>query len=68
MQNMTINIEGMSCGHCKKAVEDALKTLDGVSTAEVNLDTNSALIFYEEDKVDEEKIKDIVINAGYEVK
>ena len=68
MQTMTINIEGMSCDHCKKAVEAALQTLDGVCKAEVNLNTNSALISYEENKVAEEKIKDAVINAGYEIK
>lgn len=68
LQTMTINIEGMSCGHCKKAVEDALKTLDGVCEVEVNLDTNTALISYEKGKVAEVKIKDAVASAGYEVK
>ncbi|WP_156946509.1 copper ion binding protein [Desulfitibacter alkalitolerans] len=68
LQTMTISIEGMSCGHCKKAVEAALKTLDGVCEAEVNLDANSALVAYEKGKVTEEKIKDAVVSAGYEVK
>lgn len=26
-------IEGMSCGHCRKAVENALNSLDGVKAA-----------------------------------
>lgn len=68
LQTLTISIEGMSCGHCKKAVEDALKTLDGVCDVEVNLDANTALVYYEKAKVTENIIKDAVISAGYVVK
>ncbi|NQE00037.1 cation transporter, partial [Staphylococcus xylosus] len=35
MATETIKVEGMSCEHCKHAVEDALTNLDGVSTANV---------------------------------
>ena len=60
-----MKIEGMSCGHCKKRVEDALNALDGVQ-AEVDLDKKEALV--EMDQVVEDKIlKDTVEQAGYEV-
>ncbi len=67
-QTIVIGIEGMSCNHCKKAVEDALKTLDGVCEAEVNLEANNATVTFENDKTTEAKIKDAIISAGYEVK
>ncbi|MHC1715511.1 MAG: cation transporter, partial [Acidaminococcaceae bacterium] len=35
MQETIIKIEGMSCGHCKAAVEKALKAVAGVETAVV---------------------------------
>lgn len=35
----TIEVKGMTCGHCEKAVEGALKELDGVSKVEVHLNT-----------------------------
>ena len=37
MQETIIKIEGMSCGHCKAAVEKALKAVPGIETAVVNL-------------------------------
>ncbi len=42
--NIELNITGMSCGHCKAAVEKALKTVNGVSTVEVNLEQGKAKI------------------------
>jgi copper chaperone len=37
MQNVTLKITGMSCGHCVKAVEGALKDLPGVTIHEVKI-------------------------------
>ena len=31
-----IKVEGMTCGHCKQAVETALNNLDGVQSATVD--------------------------------
>ena len=38
MINGKINVEGMSCDHCRNAVESALAKLNGVTSAEVDLD------------------------------
>ena len=40
MINKVINVEGMSCDHCRNAVESALAKLNGVTSAEVDLDKN----------------------------
>jgi copper chaperone CopZ len=37
MQEITIPVKGMKCGGCAKRVEDALKTLPGVSAVGVDL-------------------------------
>lgn len=37
-----LRIEGMTCGHCKKAVETALASVEGVSGVEVDLDGGRA--------------------------
>jgi copper chaperone len=34
--NQTLNVQGMTCGHCEKAVTTAIKTLD--PKAEVKID------------------------------
>ncbi len=39
-----LSITGMTCGHCKKAVEEALTTVQGVESVEVDLTQASASI------------------------
>ncbi len=39
-----LNIEGMTCGHCKKAVEDALGRVPGVTKVDVDLDAGKATV------------------------
>lgn len=63
----TIIIEGMQCNHCKMSVEKALNTIKGVKKVEVNLENKTAII--ESDiEIDNNKIKDIITEQGYEVK
>lgn len=39
-----LRIEGMSCGHCKMAVEKALQAIPGVVSARVDLAKKEALV------------------------
>lgn len=41
---LVLKIEGMSCGHCKMSVENALKAIPGVTSASVNLEKKEAII------------------------
>ncbi|WP_261764962.1 copper chaperone CopZ [Staphylococcus pasteuri] len=63
-----INVEGMSCDHCKNAVESALARINGVSAAEVNLDKGQVRVDYDEDKVQLSDMKDAIEDQGYDVK
>lgn len=58
-------VEGMSCGHCEKAVKEALGQLRGVSKVEVDLE-NKKVEVEGEDLVDE-VLKESIKDAGYEV-
>ncbi|HEX5737847.1 MAG TPA: heavy-metal-associated domain-containing protein [Hydrogenophaga sp.] len=40
--NQTFNVQGMTCGHCEKAVTAAIKTLD--PTAEVRIDRAASTV------------------------
>ncbi len=60
-----MHIEGMSCNHCKAAVEKALNAIDGVQ-AEVNLDDKLADVELEGGVTDAELVQ-AVTDAGYEV-
>ena len=39
METMTMRIDGMSCGHCVKAVRDALDEVPGVQVQRVDVGT-----------------------------
>ena len=62
----TIFIEGMSCGHCSKRVEEALKSVNGVKSVFVSLQEKKAEVTLKNDVTDE-VLKTAVENAGYEV-
>lgn len=62
----TIEISGMTCGHCSKRVENALLDLDGISSVVVNLADKLAVIEAEEDLRDA-IIIETIDEVGYKV-
>ncbi|MDK2821437.1 MAG: copper chaperone [Clostridia bacterium] len=63
-----LNVEGMSCNHCKMTVEKELGQLSGVENVDVDLEGKTVTVTYDKEKVTEDKLKEIIKNAGYEVK
>lgn len=61
----TLLVEGMSCGHCEKAVKDALGELEGVSKVEVEL--SSKKVEVEGEGLNDILIKGAIEDAGYEL-
>lgn len=41
---VTLNIEGMTCGHCTASVEKALLAVPGVSAAKADLAAKNAVV------------------------
>ncbi|WP_394237562.1 copper chaperone CopZ [Niallia oryzisoli] len=68
MEKVTLNVEGMSCGHCVKAVEGSVGALNGVSSVKVDLTNKKVDIEYNNDEVTLETIKETIDDQGYEVK
>ena len=64
MQETIIKIEGMSCRHCKAAVEKALKAVAGVETAVVDLEKKQAVVT---GNAVMGAMREAVEDAGYEV-
>ena len=62
----TIFIEGMSCAHCSKRVEEALKSVKGVKAVQVNLESKNAVVTLKTD-MDNESLKVAVEAVGFEV-
>ena len=68
MEQTTIHIDGMTCGHCANWVTEALKKLDGVTSVSVSVGEKNALVEHDEKKVTEEMMVAAVEQAGYTVK
>ena len=64
MDRMTMQIDGMSCAHCVKAVRDALSDLPGLQVERV--DVGSATVAYDAAQVTKGAVLDAVRDAGYE--
>ena len=62
----TLQIEGMSCGHCVKAVQGTLEALEGVEVHAVEM--GAAQISYNPAATDAAGIADAIEEAGYTVR
>lgn len=67
MQNITLHVQGMSCGHCVSAVEKSVGALTGVEQVKVNLADGLVDVAFNETQVSLEKIKEAIDDQGYEV-
>ncbi|HCL81466.1 MAG: hypothetical protein A2077_04770 [Nitrospirae bacterium GWC2_46_6] len=65
MADTTIEIEGMSCGHCVMRVKKAIDALSGVSQSDVQV--GSAAVKFDESKLKKEDITAAIEKAGYKV-
>ncbi|HEY9167394.1 MAG TPA: heavy metal translocating P-type ATPase [Candidatus Kryptonia bacterium] len=64
---ITLPVEGMTCASCVLRVENALKKVEGVEDAVVNLATESASISIEPSRVNMDLLKEAVSDAGYKI-
>ncbi|HHW43683.1 copper resistance protein CopZ [Desulfofundulus thermobenzoicus] len=66
MPETILRVEGMSCNHCRMAVEKALKEIPEVQEVDVNLDKKSARVTHGPG-VTREELARAVEKAGYTV-
>ena len=57
-----LKITGMSCGHCVKAVETALKAVPGVEGVQVSLEQGKATV---QGQANREQMVAAVVEEGY---
>ncbi|MDD6301974.1 MAG: heavy metal translocating P-type ATPase [Bacillales bacterium] len=60
------DVKGMTCASCERNVYNAVSKINGVSSCEVNLLTNSMEVEFDEKKVNIDLICHILSNEGYE--
>ena len=64
-KKIVLNIGGMTCVNCARAIEKRLSKLNGVTQATVNLAAEKAIIDYDPDVVTQKAIEDAIIDVGY---
>ncbi len=67
MEQITLDVRGMSCGGCVNSVKRVVGAIDGVLRVEVALDTGKVSVSYDADKAGPEQFKAAIRDAGYEV-
>lgn len=64
-QNVTLKVDGMTCGGCVGSVERAVERVPGVKKARASLEKKEVVI--EGDDLDTSRLKDAIFDAGYDV-
>lgn len=64
---ITLHIAGMTCGGCIASVQKLLQAQPGVSTAQVDLTSNSAVITLDPAQTSREQLVKQIEGAGYDV-
>lgn len=59
-----IGVDGMSCSHCAKRVENSLKEVDGVIKVSVNLDKKEVIII-SKFEIDTSLLRKKIEDLGY---
>ena len=65
MKTITLNIKGMHCGGCVKSVPRVLTELDGVQSADVQLE-GKANITFDENRVNVAQLIEVIEDAGFD--
>ncbi|QIZ67756.1 copper chaperone CopZ [Geobacillus subterraneus] len=64
---ITLHVQGMTCGHCKAAVTNALQQLEGVRRVDVHLEQGTVDVEYDEANVTVDQLKTAIEDQGYDV-
>lgn len=65
MTEKKFNVTGMTCSSCSAHVEKSIKNLNSVENVNVNLLSNTMIVKFDENKLNENDIISTVIKSGY---
>jgi len=64
--NKMIEIEGMSCDHCKMRVENILNSIDGVEAVKVDLEKKQAKVTIVKE-IPNDVLREKILDIGFDV-
>jgi copper chaperone len=63
MADITYHVPGISCGHCKSAIESEVGALDGVESVVVDIERKQVSVV---GSAGDDAIRAAIVEAGYE--
>jgi copper chaperone len=67
MEKTVLKVDGMSCGHCEIAVQDAVRKLPGIKKVKASKRKKEAVVEYDSGAVTLAQIRAAISETGYEV-
>jgi copper chaperone len=67
METTILNVEGMTCEHCVKAIKDSVGALDGVIHVSVDITAMTVTVKYNTGTIPLGKIINEIEDQGYDV-
>jgi copper chaperone CopZ len=67
-KTVTIKVDGMKCAKCSASVSKALKATEGVEEATVSSEKGEAVIKYDDQKLNEAKLREVINSTGFKAK
>jgi len=64
---ISLKVDGMSCGGCEKSITNALTAHDGVSEVKASHEAGTVDISFDDGKIQADALKQAIENAGFEL-
>ena len=65
LRKIQVDIEGMTCEiGCARLIQSKLYKADGVTEANISFEDSSGTVSFDQNKIDQERIKEIIENAA----
>lgn len=63
---LSFDVEGMTCSHCERAITDEVCKVDGVT--DVQVDLGDTLVTVRGEELVEQVVRDAILLAGYDAR
>lgn len=68
VENIKLDIEGMTCTSCEEHINHAVNQLDGIVKVEASYENGNVIIQYDQSKTTINDIKNAINSTGYKIK
>ena len=62
------NVDGITCDHCVNTIKEAVVSLVGISSVEVDIEKKQVIVEFDDKQAKSEDLIDKITEAGFEVR